>query len=204
MEGFAFARLTRFLSLAGSRRRALGSLLVGPLGVLGCQREQGAAKKKKPCPPCKKRKKGKCKGTLPDGTVCVGGTCQGGSCVAETPPLQPPDPTCSDGIRNGSESDIDCGGSCSRCANGRRCNGRDDCIGALCINNVCTSCNAIDNECFSDSHGACTCQNGIIGPVCTSSEPLATNVPLADCPPGTTAFVADVTGIFCFGPCGGV
>jgi hypothetical protein len=114
-------------------------------------------------------------------------------------------PTCNDGIANGSESDVDCGGSCSRCANGKRCIGRDDCIGALCLNNVCTSCSAIGNECFSDSHGPCTCQNGFIGPVCTSSQPLAENVSLADCPPGTTVYFVDgVIGIFCFGPCGGV
>ena len=41
-------------------------------------------KKKKACPPCKKRKKGKCKGTLPDGAACAGGTCSGGACVPGT------------------------------------------------------------------------------------------------------------------------
>src|SRR5947207_2527502 len=30
-------------------------------------------------------------------------------------------PTCSDGVKNGGESDIDCGGGCPHCASGRRC-----------------------------------------------------------------------------------
>jgi hypothetical protein len=40
--------------------------------------------------------------------------------------------------------------------------------------------------------------------VCTSAEPLAEDLPCDTCPPGTTACFADATGIFCFGPCGGV
>jgi hypothetical protein len=35
---------------------------------------------KKPCPPCKKRKAGKCKKKMPDGAACPGGTCQSGRC----------------------------------------------------------------------------------------------------------------------------
>ena|SRR5215208_2482349 len=57
--------------------------------------EEGEARKW--CPPCRKRKKGKCRKKLPDGEVRPGGTCQGGSCVAEaglhvTP--KPPVNTC--------------------------------------------------------------------------------------------------------------
>src|SRR4051794_24260786 len=73
--------------------------------VRGCSvsavpgRSRVAAKKKKPCPPCKTRKKGKCKVTLPDGTAGAGGTCQGGKlpcgrCRAPPPPSpSPPPPT---------------------------------------------------------------------------------------------------------------
>lgn len=81
MDGSAFDRFTRTLTTAGSRRRALGGMLAGTLGLLGAGAENAAAKKKKPCPPCKKRKKGKCKGTVPDGTACSGGVCQSGTCV---------------------------------------------------------------------------------------------------------------------------
>jgi hypothetical protein len=195
MDGSTFDRLTRTLMLAGSRRRALAGLLAGTLGLLGSHVEDAAAKKK-PCPPCKKRKQGTCKKKKPDGTLCAGGTCQGGKCILAT---------CSDGITNGTESDVDCGGSCARCGNGKSCSSRDDCIGALCINNVCSVCSAIGNECFSDAHGACTCRNGIIGPVCTSSQPLAEVLSFAACPPGTTVqHVDEMIRLLCLGPCGGV
>ncbi|MCG8418820.1 MAG: hypothetical protein MJE77_12855 [Proteobacteria bacterium] len=41
--------------------------------------------------------------------------------------------TCSDGQQNSDESDVDCGGSCPRCAAGQRCNSSGDCqSGAVC------------------------------------------------------------------------
>ncbi len=85
MDGFAFDALTRTLTTAGSRRRALTGLVSGTLGLaLGASFiEDAAAKKKKPCPPCKKRKKGKCK-PKSAGTPCkafAGGVCQNGACI---------------------------------------------------------------------------------------------------------------------------
>jgi hypothetical protein len=45
--------------------------------------------------PCKKRKQGKCKGTLPDGTLCASGACQNGKCVAAAPgPVTTADAAC--------------------------------------------------------------------------------------------------------------
>jgi hypothetical protein len=80
MDGVAFDTLTRSLLARGSRRRALIGL-ASTLGlILGATAIEDATAKKK-CPPCKKRKQGKCKGKKPDGTVCPGGTCQGGRCT---------------------------------------------------------------------------------------------------------------------------
>ena len=87
MESDAFDSLTRSLIGAhpGSmtRRgitRLLGGLaLAGPLTLLGFAE---ADAKKKSCPPCKKRKHGKCKKKLPNGTPCNGGACDSGRCVA--------------------------------------------------------------------------------------------------------------------------
>jgi hypothetical protein len=93
MDSARFDSLVRSLTTTGSRRRALTAALTLVVGALGSDRAQ--AKKKKACPPCKKRKKGKCKSTLPEGTACTdssggGGTCQRGSCVATTvPPCVP-------------------------------------------------------------------------------------------------------------------
>ncbi len=76
-----FDRLTQVLASTGSRRQALVGTLAVVLGTL--DQNTAGAKKKKPCPPCKKRKKGKCKGKVPDGTPCASGTCQSGACVAQ-------------------------------------------------------------------------------------------------------------------------
>ncbi|MCC6619869.1 MAG: VCBS repeat-containing protein [Deltaproteobacteria bacterium] len=51
------------------------------------------------------------------------------SCVATT---------CSDGLRNGSETDVDCGGGCAtRCAARKACELHDDCASGICAGFVC-------------------------------------------------------------------
>lgn len=61
-------------------------------------------------------------------------TTDGGSAKADSgglPDAQPaPLPSCSDGLTNGSESDTDCGGSCSPCNRGQVCRTKEDCNGA--------------------------------------------------------------------------
>lgn len=107
MDYNRFDALTRTMTAAGSRRQALAAALGGALAIaLGAAPGQEAAAKKKPCPPCKKRKQGKCKKKLPDGTGCRGGACQNGSCVAtaespssvrpveEAASVPPPPPDC--------------------------------------------------------------------------------------------------------------
>jgi Collagen triple helix repeat (20 copies) len=59
--------------------------------------------------------------------VCKG-TCSNNVCKA---------PSCADGVRNGSETDTDCGGACSRCATGNMCGLSTDCQSAVCTTNVC-------------------------------------------------------------------
>jgi hypothetical protein len=45
---------------------------------------------------------------------------------------------CHDGVRNGDESDIDCGGSCgATCEAGQSCNGSFDCKSNSCVSGVC-------------------------------------------------------------------
>lgn len=39
---------------------------------------------------------------------------------------------CDDGIQNGDESDVDCGGSCEACNNGASCVSAEDCLSARC------------------------------------------------------------------------
>ena len=68
--------------------------------------------------------------TCPAGLRCVMTSdcetagCNGGTCIL---------PTCSDGKRDGFESDVDCGASCADCAVGKRCANGDDCVTGRCV-----------------------------------------------------------------------
>lgn len=84
--------------------------------------------------------------TAPDGQLkCAlsGRACPSGYyCAADkacwhnghTPSGQP---NCSDGIKDGNETDVDCGGSCPPCAPGKSCNAATDCTTLDCQMNVC-------------------------------------------------------------------
>jgi hypothetical protein len=54
---------------------------------------------------------------------CQSQSCAAGVCVA---------PTCTDGIRDGFESDVDCGGPCGGCAAGKQCVVDADCATSRC------------------------------------------------------------------------
>ncbi|TNF34807.1 MAG: hypothetical protein EP329_06850, partial [Deltaproteobacteria bacterium] len=82
-----------------------------------------------------------------DGGDCASGVCLAGACQ---------DPTCSDGVQNGDETDIDCGGSCAACTpctpacqNGGVCIGPDTC------------------DCFGTGFGGATCTEALSAPVCS-------------------------------------
>lgn len=45
--------------------------------------------------------------------------------------------TCFDGVRNGPESDVDCGGDCPACERGQRCNAPRDCYSGRCEASEC-------------------------------------------------------------------
>jgi len=71
--------------------------------------------------------------TCADSTDCASGVCAEGSggkrCQA---------PTCSDGIKDGDETDVDCGGgTCGKCSETKGCTVRDDCSTDVCKSGVC-------------------------------------------------------------------
>lgn len=56
-----------------------------------------------------------------------------------TAPLEPLTPSCSNGVKDNDETDIDCGGSCPPCPEGKNCTQDSDCAsGLVCENGVCT------------------------------------------------------------------
>ncbi len=70
---------------------------------------------------------------------------------------------CTDGVLDGSESDIDCGGVCAPCGIGRACFVPGDCASGACVNNICAqvvtaSCTDLiqnGNETDVDCGGSC-------------------------------------------------
>jgi len=98
-----------------------------------------------------------------------------GECVAVT--------RCDDGVQNGNETGVDCGGSCPRCGLGEPCKLTLDCIlGASCIQSVCQGqdecADGVDNcaedaTCTNTDAGfSCTCKAGYTGDgvTCTDAD----------------------------------
>ncbi len=124
--------------------------------------------------------------------------------------------SCSTGVKDGSETDVDCGGSCPNCAVGKMCKGNGDCTTNLCTTLVCTAmptCNdGVKNgtESDIDCGGSCLdcavgktcggpndCVSGICtGGLCAASAPTCTDAMMN----GTETDI-DCGGPAC-GPCG--
>ena len=68
---------------------------------------------------------GACVACLKDGDcMSAGQTCRGNKCVG---------PTCSDGVKNFDEADVDCGGkACAPCDDGKECSKQEDCVSKVC------------------------------------------------------------------------
>lgn len=65
------------------------------------------------------------------GADCTTGVCNGGTKVCSAP-------TCTDTVKNGTETDVDCGGACPKCPAGKMCKLDSDCVGGTkCLMGVC-------------------------------------------------------------------
>ncbi|MGB0679748.1 MAG: hypothetical protein ACPGUV_08820 [Polyangiales bacterium] len=93
---------------------------------------------------------------------CHSQLCAGGRCVAEVAD------SCSNGVIDADESDVDCGGRCLACALGAQCQAHNDCSSAACVAAQCAA--ALPVSC---SDGI---QNGDeSGPDCGGSCALCTS-----------------------------
>ncbi len=117
---------------------------------------------------------------------CVSGVC-GDNKICNAP-------ICNDYVKNGDETDTDCGGSCSaigkRCANGKICSINNDCISLIC---------GADKKCASP-----TCSDGVLNGDETGQDcggPCATLPPPGGpkkCPAGTHCHIdADCSSGVC-------
>lgn len=104
---------------------------------------------------------------------CASGVCLAGTCAA---------PSCTDGVRNGRESDLDCGEACTpgRCSSGNHCNFNEDCSSFRCQAGVCEAASCNDglrngNESDLDCGGP-SCPPCTIGSSCGADPDCSTRI----------------------------
>lgn len=79
-----------------------------------------------------------------------------GECTACPPPEEPGVDACADGMKNGFESDTDCGGpGCDPCADGDSCVEDSDCMSGTCTDSACDM-GAAPNPCADPSADTCS------------------------------------------------
>ena len=109
------------------------------------------------------------------GKVCLAGACV--ACITTADCSTGNDCTtknvcvgqCSDGVQDGNETDVDCGGgSCPPCVTGKKCVQSTDCIAAdACETGVCTACVSNYNQPCGSCNGVYDCTG-----TCTIATPL--------------------------------
>lgn len=106
---------------------------------------------------------------------CAGRTCAAGKICIDQACAEP---TCSDGVQYGEETDVDCGGPCAPCADGRKCRASTDCQSSLCRALLCAPASCADtlkNGGESDIDcGGSQCPQCDLGQACNSGADCAT------------------------------
>jgi len=91
------------------------------------------------------------------GNICAtGASCTAGACVTL--------PTCTDRIQNGTESDVDCGGTCPGCLTGNACRNNTDCRSGTCTTGACTT--PTCSTCFDTARNGTETDVNCGGPDC--------------------------------------
>lgn len=111
--------------------------------------------------------------------ACKGNAdCTSGVCADTGKGKQCQPPACDDVVKNGSESDVDCGGDkCAKCADGKACKVRGDCAsdvctGGKCITPVCDDLAKNGTETDVDCGGP-GCDGCATGQTCTTGTDCA-------------------------------
>ena len=90
-----------------------------------------------------------------------------------------PAPDCDDGVLNGDETDVDCGGICSLCDDGLACTDADDCLSGLCGEGVClepTCTDGVLNQDESDGDCGGSCEPCDDGSACNGADDCGSGV----------------------------
>jgi hypothetical protein len=108
--------------------------------------------------------------TCTDADDCSSGVCTAGKCQA---------PTYTDGVKNGDETDVDCGGAAApagkKCVTGKACVLHRDCASDGCATNLrCAEARSCTNP-----NGGSTCGAGEVGQVGAAHESCCKSLPVA-------------------------
>jgi hypothetical protein len=217
LDATTFDAVTRRFGSTATRRSAVRGLLAGAVALVGGASVLEADAKKR-------KRKGKdkkvtichqgqtisvskpaLKGHLKQGDTM--GACSGQETPGQDPPV--PSATCTDGVKNGNETDVDCGGgTCPRCATGKTCASRNDCASARCTAGTCQTCQDPNTDCGTDTNGGmCACRDHESGQrFCTKivGRLLHVGTPCTACTNGEQCFPINggAGGIECILPCG--
>jgi len=115
---------------------------------------------------------------------CESGVCSGGSLTMPPPWATCQPASCTDGIQNGGETDVDCGGAtiCPRCQAGDSCFAGSDCTSSVCSSGLCQ---------------APTCSDGVLN---GSETDIDCGGSCPDCLPGDSCLAgSDCTSGICSG-----
>ncbi|MEO7329711.1 MAG: MopE-related protein, partial [Minicystis sp.] len=130
---------------------------------------------------------------------CASAICLGGLCQA---------PSCGDGLKNGSETGVDCGGGCVACAAGTACAVAADCQSGVCVGGVCQLASCSDgvkngSESDVDCGGSCPVCNGnatcVAAGDCLDGVCVGGHCQPSSCSDGVKN--GDETGVDCGGAC---
>jgi len=128
---------------------------------------------------------GPCAG-CPDGTACTAAEdcasdrCEGDVCTS-----------CDDGVMNGAETDVDCGGgACAGCPAGSMCSADTDCLFGACLSTGCNGPSEYYRETFEGSDGGWT--TGGTSSSWAYGEPMGDEIAAAY--GGTGAWVTNLSG----------
>ena len=107
-------------------------------------------------------------------------------------------PSCTDGKKNQTETDVDCGGSCSPCAQAKACKADKDCITKACINGVCRPCRGGTHSCYGNFVRVCRANNSgwDTTSTCDVTKNEACNPKTFQCEPVQTLGSAKPTGTY--------
>jgi plastocyanin len=120
-------------------------------------------------------------GKCSDGKLCSSGNdCTSKVCAGA--PLSCQAPSCTDTVKNGAETDVDCGGACAqKCAAGKGCGINTDCVGGVCNQNTkvcdpsCTDGTQNGGETDVDCGSVCATQCGL-GQGCAKAADCTTAI----------------------------